>query len=168
MKSAEDLIVRADGVALWRGRALFCAVGRMGVAIEKREGDLATPFGRWPMREVFYRPDRIGRFEVALPCRALRENDGWCDDPRDPAYNRLVSLPYRAHCERLWRTDGLYDLLVPLGYNDDPVEPGRGSAIFLHLARRDFAPTAGCIALSRADLLLVLAEARPGSAVVIG
>jgi L,D-peptidoglycan transpeptidase YkuD (ErfK/YbiS/YcfS/YnhG family) len=168
LKNAEDLIVRADGVAIWHGRALFCAIGRAGVVAEKREGDLATPLGRWPMRKVFYRPDRLGRFAVALPCRALRENDGWCDDPHDPAYNRLVPLPYAAHCERLWREDGVYDLLVPLGYNDDPVRPGRGSAIFLHLARRDFAPTAGCVALARADLLLVLSEARPGSAVLIG
>lgn len=167
MTFAEDLIVRADGVALWRGRAIFCAIGRAGILAEKREGDLGTPLGRWPMREVFYRPDRIGRFEVALPCRALHENDGWCDAPADPAYNRLVSLPYPAHCERLWRLDGLYDLLVPLGYNDDPVRPGCGSAIFLHVARPDLAPTAGCIALDRADLLRILAEARPGSAVAV-
>ncbi len=181
MKNADDLIVRAGGgfprrvasrgapsVALWRGRALSCALGRAGVTAAKREGDGATPRGRWPMREVLYRPDRLRRVETALPCRALRENEGWCDEPSDPGYNRRVLLPYRAHSEKLWREDGLYDLVVPLGYNDDPVMPGRGSAIFLHLAREDFAPTEGCVALSLADLLLVLSEARPGSAVLIG
>ncbi len=167
MKRAEDLIVGGDGVALWRGRAFSCAIGRAGVAAEKREGDGATPLGRWPMREVLYRPDRLSRPKTALACRALRENEGWCDEPSNPAYNRLVLLPYPAHSERLWREDGLYDLIVPLGYNDDPPRPGYGSAIFLHVARRDFAPTEGCVALSLPDLLRVLSEARPGSAVVI-
>ena len=100
--------------------------------------------------------------------RAIAIADGWCDDPGDAAYNRPVALPYKARAERLWREDGLYDLVVLLGYNDDPVVPGKGSAIFLHIARDDYGPTEGCVALSRADLLEVLKTADAGSRVVIG
>jgi L,D-peptidoglycan transpeptidase YkuD (ErfK/YbiS/YcfS/YnhG family) len=162
-----DLIVDGRGMALWAGRRLSCAVGRGGVvrADAKREGDGATPAGHWPMREVLFRADRLGEIVTPLACRELMPEDGWCDDPADPAYNRPVRLPYGAHSEHLWRADHVYDVIVPLGYNDDPVIPGRGSAIFLHLARPLFTPTAGCVALALADLLALLREAAPGAAV---
>ncbi|MGH7053317.1 MAG: L,D-transpeptidase family protein [Stellaceae bacterium] len=162
-----DLIVDARGTALWGGRRMRCALGRGGgvPAADKREGDGATPAGTWPMREVLFRADRLGEIVTALACRELSPTDGWCDDPADPAYNRLVSLPYPAHCEHLWLADHAYDVIVPLGYNDDPVVKGRGSAIFLHVAAPGFAPTAGCVALALSDLLAVLREAEPGAAV---
>lgn len=144
-----------------------CAVGRSGVARAKREGDGATPLGRWAMRRLLFRADRAAMPATSLAARPIRPADGWCDDPADPAYNRMVALPHPGRTERLWREDGLYDLVVPLGYNDDPVVPGAGSAIFLHLARPDYAPTQGCIALARADLLAVLAAADAGSCVVV-
>ena len=159
-----ELIVAADGTARWGGRKMRCAVGRAGIAADKREGDGATPAGVWPIRNVLYRADRVD-LATALPAAALDPNDGWCDDPADPDYNRKVTLPHRARCESLWRDDAVYDLIAVLGYNDAPVAPGAGSAIFLHLAREDFAPTAGCVALAREDLLAVLREARPGDAV---
>ena len=115
------------------------------------------------MRRVLYRPDREARPATALPTMALDPADGWCDDLTDPAYNLPVRLPYPGRAEALWRGDGLYDLIVVLGWNDAPVVPGRGSAIFLHLARPDYGPTEGCIALARADLLMVLAGADAAS-----
>ncbi len=162
-----DLVVDGRGRAVWTGRRMRCALGRAGIvpARDKREGDGATPAGRWLMRAVLFRADRLGEIVTPLAARALSPDDGWCDDPADPEYNRPVRLPYRAHCERLWRADHVYDVIVPLGYNDDPAIPGRGSAIFLHVARPRFAPTAGCIALAPADLLALLREALPGSAV---
>ncbi|MGH7110607.1 MAG: L,D-transpeptidase family protein [Stellaceae bacterium] len=162
-----NLIVDRRGAALWGGRRMRCALGRGGIvpAADKREGDGATPAGTWPMREVLFRADRLGEIVTALACRELSPADGWCDDPADPAYNRLVSLPYPAHCEHLWLADHAYDVIVPLGYNDDPVVKGRGSAIFLHVAAPGFAPTAGCVALALSDLLAVLREAEPGAAV---
>ncbi len=163
-----DLRVRADRSATWRGLMLRCALGRAGLARQKREGDGATPMGRFVMRELFYRPDRLAAPRTVLPVRALDPDDGWCDDPADPRYNRRVTLPYRASAERLWRADHLYDLVVPLGYNDDPVIAGAGSAIFLHAARPDYRPTEGCVALALDDLLRVLAEAEPTSAVTVG
>jgi len=162
-----DLHVDRFGHARWGARALRAALGRAGVGREKREGDGKTPVGSFPMRELLYRADRLARPKTALPTRALAPEDGWCDAPEDPRYNRLVRLPYAASHERLWRADALYDLIVPLGYNDDPVQPGLGSAIFLHVAAPEWTPTAGCVALARDDLLALLAEADPGSRVIV-
>jgi len=161
-----DLLVNGDGTALWNGRSLRCAVGRGGISAAKREGDGATPAGRLPMRFLLFRPDRLGPPSTGLPLRPIGRDDGWCDTATDQAYNSLIKLPYPARAENLWRTDDLYDLVVPLGYNDLPVIAGMGSAIFLHLATPDFAPTAGCVALGKPDLLAVLAEADQESCVV--
>ncbi len=144
-----------------------CALGRSGVARNKREGDGATPAGAFPLRRVLYRPDREPPPQTALPIAALERGDGWCDAPDDAAYNRLVRLPHAASAEALWRADAVYDLIVVVGYNDAPVVAGRGSAIFLHLARPDFRPTEGCVALARADLLAVLADADADTRLVV-
>jgi L,D-peptidoglycan transpeptidase YkuD (ErfK/YbiS/YcfS/YnhG family) len=160
-----ELIVHADGTADWNGRTMRCALGRSGIATDKREGDGATPTGVLAMRRALYRPDRGAPPVTTLACTAIAPTDGWCDDPGDAAYNMPVHLPYPGRHERLWRDDHLYDLVVVLGWNDDPPVPGRGSAIFLHLARDGYAPTEGCVALSHADLVAVLADARPGDAV---
>lgn len=162
-----DLVVTPDGAARWGARAFRCALGRGGVRREKREGDGATPAGAFAMRRLLYRPDRLARPATALPVAALEPADGWCDDPADPLYNRPVRRPYPARHEALWRADGLYDLILPLGHNDDPVVPGAGSAIFLHVAAPGWAPTEGCVALARADLLALLAEAGPGDRVCV-
>lgn len=153
--------------ARWAGVTRRCAIGRGGIAVKRREGDGITPVGRWPMRRLLYRADRLARPATRLPCEAIRPDDGWCDDPSDPAYNRPVRLPYPARCERLARDDHLYDLVVVLGYNDDPVVPQAGSAVFLHLARADYGATQGCVALGLSDLLAVLEAAGPGSAVEV-
>lgn len=141
------------------GMKMRCAIGRGGIANRKVEGDGITPSGQFPLREIFYRPDRLAPPITKLPTRALYPDDGWCDDPAQPAYNRLVRHPVRGSAERLWRDDQLYDVLAVVGYNDRPVVPGRGSAIFLHIATPDYAPTEGCIALRRADFIKVLAVA---------
>ncbi len=154
--------MHATGEAEWKRRRMRCALGRTGVRADKREGDGATPGGAFALRRVLYRADRIPPPATALALQPLEANDGWCDDPADAAYNRMVRLPRDGHCERLWRDDGIYDVLVVLGHNDSPVRAGRGSAIFLHLARPDFRSTEGCVALAAADLLDVLAICRPG------
>lgn len=134
----------------------------------KREGDGATPLGTYPARRVYYRPDRLFRPGTALPVTAIRRSYGWCDDPDHSAYNRLVNLPFQASHEAMWRQDRLYDVVVELGYNDDPPHPGRGSAIFLHLARPDFGPTEGCIAVAPATMRVILRSLRSDSVVAIG
>lgn len=164
-----DLIVKNKNLAIWNGHEFRCAVGRGGfvTADAKKEGDGATPIGRWVMREVFYRPDREKRPMTILPTRALQRSDGWCDSPKDLSYNRRIVFPYKASAECLWRDDPLYDIIVVLGYNDKPPVPGKGSAIFLHVAAPDFSPSAGCVHLARADLLTVLSEADKNSAVLV-
>ena len=159
----------ADGWLDLGARRVRCALGRTGVTAArlKREGDLASPAGVWPIRRVLYRPDRGSAPTTALPVGALAPDDGWCDDPDDPAYNRPIKLPHRASFEKMWRDDGLYDLVVVLGHNDDPPKPHMGSCIFLHLARPGYASTEGCVAVTRADLEELLAAARPGDAVEI-
>jgi L,D-peptidoglycan transpeptidase YkuD (ErfK/YbiS/YcfS/YnhG family) len=158
----------SDGRFVLGSRATRCALGRSGVieADDKREGDGCSPLGAWPIRRLLYRPDK-GVPATAIPSTEIKPNDGWCDASADPAYNRPVTLPYPASAESMWREDGVYDLVVVLGHNDDPVVPGAGSAIFMHLARDGYAPTEGCVALSRDDLEALLAVAKAGDPVVI-
>lgn len=159
----------ADGFLDLGGRKVRCALGRSGVkpAADKREGDGASPAGVWPIRRVLYRPDRGPPPATAFDLQPISRHDGWCDDPKDPAYNRPVYLPYPASAEHMWLESGVYDIVVILGHNDDPVVPGMGSAIFLHLSTPDYSPTQGCVAIPRADLEELLSKARPGDAVEI-
>lgn len=144
-------------------RSWACALGAGGVVAEadKREGDQTTPAGTFALRRLLYRADRLAAPATGLAVAAIGEHDGWCDAPGDAAYNRPVRLPYPASAEMLWRADGVYDAIVVLGHNDAPVVDGLGSAVFLHIARPDFTPTEGCVALARADLLALLADLTP-------
>jgi L,D-peptidoglycan transpeptidase YkuD (ErfK/YbiS/YcfS/YnhG family) len=153
----KEITVTPDGILAWRGRRFRCALGRGGVTGNKHEGDGATPAGMLALRRVLYRPDRVPPPETALPVAPLERRFGWCDDPGDAAYNTLVTLPHPARHERLWRDDSRYDVIAVLGWNDAPVRPGRGSAIFLHVAAPGYRPTEGCVALALPDLLAVLA-----------
>ncbi len=163
------LLVAADpanpqrGLLQYRDRAWPCALGRSGLRADKCEGDGATPVGRFSLRRVLYRADQVPRPKTSLSVTAIAHNDGWCDDPRDPLYNQPVKLPYASSAEAMWRDDRLYDLVVVIGHNDQPVIAGAGSAIFMHVAAADFEPTAGCIALKRDDLLSILADIGPGA-----
>ena len=159
----------AKGEMQFGGILVPATLGKGGVkpSADKREGDGASPIGVWPIRRVLYRPDRGPAPKTSLPLEAIRPEDGWCDAPEDVNYNRPVKHPYPASAERLWREDDLYDIVVVLGHNDDPPKAGLGSAIFMHLAKPDYAPTEGCVALAKADLERLLEMARPGDAVEI-
>lgn len=164
-----DIVVTSDGFLKHGGLNFRCALGKNGVKAEadKREGDGATPLGRYALRQVYYRADRMAVPQTRLPVQSLTPQDGWCDDPADPAYNRHILLPYAAGHEKLWRDDHVYDVIVVLGHNDDPPVPGMGSAIFLHLARPDYSGTEGCVALALSDLLALLAVLPPNAAMQI-
>lgn len=155
------------GLLTWPGGDTCAVCGKGGVRAGKREGDGASPAGTFPLLAAYYRPDRVATPRSGLPLTALQPHDGWVDDPADPNYNRLIQLPYPARHEELWRADGLYDLLVVIGYNTGPVIPGAGSAIFLHVARPDLAPTEGCIAIGRDQLAALLPLLGPGSTITI-
>ena len=149
------------------GRMFPCVLGRSGRRALKREGDGATPTGRLRLLAVHWRSDRGLPPRTALPLRSIRPGDGWCDAVGDRNYNRPVRHPYPASAEAMWRTDSLYDIVVVLDANIRRRVQGRGSAIFMHLARPDKAPTAGCLALSRRDLQEVLRLAGRRAEVVI-
>jgi len=140
----------------WADQDVACGLGRNGTAKDGHEGDGATPIGRFALRRLLYRADRVRTPKTILPMQAIARDDGWCDDPSHPAYNRPVKLPFAASHEKIWRGDEVYDLVVVLGHNDAPIVAGAGSAIFLHLARPDYGDSAGCITLAKKDLLAVL------------
>jgi len=152
----------------WGAGPRRAAIGPGGIAVKGGEGDGITPRGIFPVREIFYRADRMSAPRTGLPLRAIQDNDGWCDAPNDPNYNRPVKLPYPASAENMWREDHLYDLVAVLGYNDNPVVPGKGSAIFLHVAKPDYSVTQGCVAMARDDLLAAIEQLKAGDQAIIG
>ena len=153
-----ERITVSGGFLSWPDGRVPAGLGKGGLSYAKREGDGATPVGVFSLRRLLYRADRLPIPRTGLPVSAIHPSDGWSDDPRDMLYNQAVPLPHPYSHERLWREDVLYDLIVPLGYNDDPPVPGLGSAIFLHCAQPDYSPTEGCVAVARDDLLTLLAE----------
>jgi len=167
-----DVLVLPDpagtaGRLVWPGGRATCVLGRGGVRADKREGDGATPAGAFPFRRVLWRADRLPAPPTRLPASPIAPDDGWCDDPALPEYNRPVRLPFAGSREEMWRADGVYDVVVVIGHNDDPVVPGAGSAVFVHLTRPDRTPTAGCVALDAPDLLRLLADCGPGDRLVV-
>ena len=125
-----DLKVDESGMLPWNEARFPCALGQGGVRRDNIEGDGATPLGMFPLRRVLYRPDQLARLRTALPLAPLSPRDGWCNDATHLRYNHQVRQPVQASCEQLWRTNSLYDVIVVLGHNDNPVVPGAGSAVF--------------------------------------
>lgn len=163
------LIVSAEkeglhtGRAVFRGRTYRCAIGRGGIATDKTEGDGVSPVGAFDLVKIFYRADRDAPPTTSIETAPIAATDGWCDDPAHEDYNRPVTLPHAASCETMWRDDALYDLVVVTSHNSDPVVPGDGSAIFVHVAGGpDYPPTEGCIAFAREDLDAILQDWIPG------
>lgn len=140
-----------------------CALGVHGITDTKQEGDGKTPIGRFALRRLWYRADRVKRPQTALPISIIRQKSGWCDDIKADFYNRPVTRPCAFSHERLWRHDRLYDMIVELGHNDAPPEKGAGSAIFLHLEKNNYRPTLGCIAINRQAMNIVLRTVMRGS-----
>lgn len=158
---------RHRGIIRCGGLIFPCALGRSGITRLKREGDGASPAGRHRLLCLYYRHDRTAHPRSALPTRILRPNDGWCEDPAHGRYNCAVRLPSAAAHESMWRNDPLYDVVGVLDWNLSPRIRGRGSAIFLHIARPDYAPTAGCIALHPRHLARLLAASGPRAEFVL-
>lgn len=146
-----------------------CALGKGGCKPEhdKNEGDGATPLGTYSVRHVFYRPDKLSEPLTGIDTHPLSADMGWCDDVEHPAYNTQVALPFGPSHEKLWRDDDVYDVIVVIGHNDAPVVAGKGSAIFLHIAREGYTPTEGCVALSKPDMLRFLRQAQKGDSLKI-
>ncbi|MEZ5690691.1 MAG: L,D-transpeptidase family protein [Rickettsiales bacterium] len=145
-----------DRSMFFNGKTYRCAIGKNGFSKNKQEGDNRTPLGVFPLCELWYRADKISAPTTHLPLKIITQNDGWCDDVNSPDYNNHVKLPFEFSHEKLWREDDVYDLIIPLGYNDSPIVRGKGSAIFVHIAKPDYSGTEGCVALAKEDLLEIL------------
>lgn len=148
-------------------RKYFCTLGRSGISHEKSEGDGKTPVGTYPLRAVYYRADRIELPLIHLPAHVITRETAWCEDPAHADYNRAITLPHPAGTDCMYRDDGLYDVVIVIGYNDAPVIAGKGSAIFIHHMRAEKTPTAGCIGLSPEDLLDILPRLTSDSTITI-
>lgn len=172
-RSAPQLIVSSLSRKSTIGRLTLgtvtmpCALGRSGKTYRKKEGDGATPIGRFPLRKAFYRPDRLMAIATRLPKSKLAPRDGWCDAPHHRLYNCFVRHPFPASAEHLWRDDHLYDLVIVIGHNDKPRIKGAGSAIFLHVACDHLHPTEGCVALRAADLRRLMVRLTPSTRIHI-
>lgn len=137
--------------------SFFCLFGKNGVTNNKIEGDLKTPVGIFPIRKIYYRKDKMGEIKNEnIECIPIEKNFGWCDDINKDEYNKFIKLPFDGRYENLWREDDTYDVVIVIGYNDDPVIKGKGSAIFLHIARDNMEYTEGCLAIKKDDILKLL------------
>ena len=161
-----DLVLTPTGLR-YMGRTFPVAIGRGGITTDKNEGDGATPAGIHRIIGLLYRPDRIARAALPPWARPIHPEDRWCDASGHPDYNHLTRQPFGKSAERLRRADPLYDLILPLDWNWPDAVPGKGSAIFIHQWRRPLYPTAGCLALSRGDLIFIARHAMPGTRVII-
>jgi L,D-peptidoglycan transpeptidase YkuD (ErfK/YbiS/YcfS/YnhG family) len=148
--------------------ALPVAIGRGGIKANKREGDGATPRGVFHLKRLWWRADRHPRPRTQLPVRRIQRTDGWCEEPNDRHYNQPVTVPDGSKADRLTRTDQLYDFIIELDHNTRPRIAGRGSAVFIHITRPGFAPTAGCVALKLPALRRLLAQVGPHTRILIG
>jgi L,D-peptidoglycan transpeptidase YkuD (ErfK/YbiS/YcfS/YnhG family) len=158
---------RTRGVLTVGPLALPVALGRAGIKANKREGDGATPRGTFRLKRLWWRADRHPRPATMLPVRRIGADDGWCEDPSDRHYNRPIKVPPRSKADRLARKDGLYDFIIELDHNTRPRVAGRGSAVFIHVARSGFAPTAGCVALNMKALRRLLARIGPRTKIMV-
>ncbi|MGZ5871083.1 MAG: L,D-transpeptidase family protein [Bradyrhizobium sp.] len=150
------------------GQTIPVALGRGGIIANKREGDGGTPKGTFRPRQLWWRADRHPRPQTFLPIRAIRPEDAWCEDPHSRLYNRPVRLDRDHSGDRLRRDDHLYDFIVEIDHNTSPRIAGLGSAVFLHLARENFSPTAGCVSMTRPAMLRLLRRLGPQTKIVIG
>ena len=129
-----------------------CSVGKRGIGVKKREGDQITPKGKFKIKYILYRKDRVPYLKTKLSKLVIHKNMGWCDDPRSKFYNKLVKLPFKYNFERLYRNDNTYDIILVLNFNLNPIRKNKGSAIFIHVAKKNYKKTAGCIAINKKEL----------------
>jgi len=144
-----------------------CAIGKRGITRKKVEGDNKTPAGIFKFQGIFYRKDRLPNFKTSLKKKAIKKNMGWCDDPNSVFYNKLIKFPFNKTAEKMWLNNRIYDVVVIINYNLKPTIRNKGSAIFLHVAKRNYTPTKGCIAVSKKDILFLVSKINKKTKLII-
>ncbi len=137
---------------------LKCAIGKRGITSKKREGDKKTPKGTFKFVSLFYRKDRVKKISTSLKKNLIKKNMGWCDDPDSKHYNKLIKFPFKFSAEKLFLKKNIYDIILIINFNLKPVIKNKGSAIFLHISKKNYEPTNGCIAVSLQDMKLLLSK----------
>ena len=150
------IIVKKSNYLIYKNYKFYCVVGKAGIKKKLKEGDNITPKGIFKIIKVFYRADRIKKIYTKIKKIKIKKNFGWCDDPKSKFYNKLVKLPNKFSNEKLYRKDNIYDIIIVLNYNMHPIIKNKGSAIFIHVAKKNYKPTAGCVALKKKDLIKLL------------
>ena len=132
-----------------------CAVGKRGIKKKIKEGDLITPKGSFKIKDIYYRKDKVKNISNKLKKKIIHKNMGWCDDPRSKRYNQLIRYPFKFSSEKLFRSDNLYDIIIVLNFNMRPIKKNKGSAIFIHVAKKNYEPTKGCVAVKKKELIKI-------------
>ena len=161
------IILNKSGYLKYKNFKFKCAFGKRGIGKKKKEGDKITPTGTYKIFKIYYRKDRLKKINSKIKLHEINKNFAWCDDPLSKKYNQLIKLPTKYRHEKLYRKDNIYDLILVLTYNMKPIIKNKGSAIFIHIAKKDYKSTAGCIALKKADLIILTKKIKKNTKIII-
>ena len=161
------IIINKSGYLKYKKLKFKCALGKAGIGKKKREGDYITPKGAFKIVKIYYREDRIRNITSKLKLIKIKNNMGWCDDPKSKKYNQLIKLPSKYRHEKLFRNDRIYDLILVLDYNMNPIIKNKGSAIFIHIAKNNYCKTKGCLALKKKDLIEIISKIKRDTKIII-
>ena len=161
------IIVKNSGYLKYKNLKFRCALGKAGIKKKEKEGDNVTPKGIFKITRLYYRPDRIKNIITAVKKIKIKKNIGWCDDPNNKFYNKEIKLPNKFSHEKLYRKDNLYDLVLVLNYNTNPIIKNKGSAIFLHITKNSYKKTKGCIALKKKHLIELISQIKKNAKIKI-
>jgi L,D-peptidoglycan transpeptidase YkuD (ErfK/YbiS/YcfS/YnhG family) len=162
------IIVKKSGYLNYKNFKFRCALGKNGIRQKAREGDFITPKGKYKFIKIYYRADRIKKVHSPLKKIKIKKNMGWCDDVNSKYYNKQIKINKKISHEKLYRKDNVYDIIVVLNYNINPIIKGKGSAIFLHVAKKNYNKTKGCIALKKNELLNLVSKIKKNTQIKIG
>ena len=162
------IIVKKSKYLKYKNFKIRCSLGKAGIKKKEKEGDNITPRGIFKIICIYYRSDRIKKITTAFKKIKIKKNMGWCDDPRSRFYNKEIKLPNKFNYEKFYRKDNLYDIIVPLNYNTNPIIKNKGSAIFIHIANNNYKATAGCIGIKKSNLIKLLSIIKKNTKVKIG
>ena len=160
-------IIIKKNILIYKDYKLKCSIGKSGLKVKKKEGDFSTPKGNFKLGTLYYRKDRIKNFKCNLKKKIIKKNMGWCDDVISKKYNKEICFPFKHRAEKIYRSDNIYDIVINIKYNQSPIIKGKGSAIFLHLAHKNYKPTKGCVAIIKKDFLKILPIIKKNTKIII-